>query len=233
MLEKLNQLQRFDLDLDALDHEKQQTPPELNETQAKKEALQAELAQVQQRHDEVRRQVNENELELKNLEARRKSAADAAIAAGAGREAAQYQNQELQFTTRIQDLEEDTLPRLEQLEGLEAEVARLKGEVAEIEPELQALVDEENARVAKVDKKIRALASERDALAREIEGNLLKQYEQVRRSKRGLGLVAVEAQQRCGGCNMHLPIHVVQKVLKARGVTRCPSCGRILWVPPH
>jgi len=34
---------------------------------------------------------------------------------------------------------------------------------------------------------------------------------------------------KCGGCNVKLPLHVVQKVRSGNGITRCSNCGRILW----
>ncbi|MEZ4607948.1 MAG: hypothetical protein R2865_14450 [Deinococcales bacterium] len=40
---------------------------------------------------------------------------------------------------------------------------------------------------------------------------MLKQYELVRRSKRGVGLVKIVGGNTCGGCSMRLPIHVLQK----------------------
>lgn len=229
MLEQLSEVQRHDLDLLALEDEMSRTPPELTQLRQQREALQNTLQNTRDKHSNLRQEINESELELKNLEARRKSAANSAIAAGNGKEASQFQNQELMFGTRIQELEEDTMPLLDRLTGLEEEIAKLEGEVAELEPKLEEIVEAENARVADLEEQISVLAGERDALARGIDASLLKQYEQVRRSKRGLGLVRVIDNQRCGGCNVRLPIHVVQKVRRGKGTTRCPSCGRILW----
>jgi uncharacterized protein len=91
------------------------------------------------------------------------------------------------------------------------------------------MVAEEKARVLDLNSKIANIKTERDVIAHQIEVNLLKQYEQVRKSKRGTALALVLDGQRCGGCNVKLPINTVQKVKKAQDVTRCPSCGRILW----
>ena len=228
-LERLSEVQSRDLDLLALEEERGRTPPELLEMQDHKENLRASLEATQKKHRELGRRVRENELELQALEARRKSAADSAVAAGNSKEASQYQNQELQFATRVQELEEDTLPLMERLEALEGEITELEGQLEELEPQLAEVRNAEEARVSEVEGRIAVLAGERDALARDINASLLKQYEGVRRSKRGVGLVPIIDNQRCGGCNMQLPIHVIQKAKAGRGVTRCPSCGRILW----
>jgi hypothetical protein len=145
------------------------------------------------------------------------------------KEASQYQNQELQFTTRVQELEEDTLPLMEQLETAEQEAAALQAELDELQPTLDAMAQAESERVEAIDASTKRIRSERDALAAGIDAPLLKQYEQVRRARRGLGLAEVLDHQSCGGCSVRLPIHVIQKARSGRGVTRCPSCGRILW----
>ncbi len=229
MLDKLSQVQLRDLDLDTLQEEKGRTPKDLVAARERKEALEARLAQTEARFSEVRQEVNRNELEIKTLNERRESAANAAIAAGPTREAAQYQNQELQFATRVQELEDDTLPLMERMEGLEGEVAELKAALAELKPQLSELAQTEEARVAGVEEKISTLTDERNAAAEGIDAPLLKQYEQVRRAKRGVGVVPIVDNQRCGGCSMRLPIHVIQKTKTGKKITRCPSCGRILW----
>ena len=229
MLDKLSQVQLRDLDLDTLQEEKGRTPEDLIAARERKEALEARLAQTEARFSEVRQEVNRNEMEIKTLNERREGAANAAIAAGPTREAAQYQNQELQFATRAQELEDDTLPLMEHMEGLEGEIAELKASLAELDPQLSELVQAEEVRVAGVEEKISTLTGERDAAAEGIDASLLKQYEQVRRAKRGVGVVPIVDNQRCGGCSMRLPIHVIQKAKTGKKITRCPSCGRILW----
>ncbi|MBX3139508.1 MAG: hypothetical protein KF875_02005 [Trueperaceae bacterium] len=229
MLTQLAEVQAFDLKLDSLREERGQVPPELTATEAKKRDLEARIALKEQAQDELRKRVNANELELKALQERRRSAADSAVRASTTKEASQYQNQELQFATRLTELEEDTLPLLESQTALDAEVAGLHAELAALVPELEALVQAEADRVAEVDARSVSLAQERTALAHGITPALLQQYEQVRKAKRGLGLAEVVGNGTCGGCNVRLPIHVVQKVKRADNVTRCPSCGRILY----
>lgn len=230
MLETLNQVQRRDLDLDALLQEKGQTPSELLELRERLGRLQIELGGAEVRYNDLRQEVNRSELELKSLDERRKSSANSALEAATSKEASQYQNQEMQFATRYQELEEDTLPLIERLEGLEEEVNRLRGDLEDLEPELERVAQAEDDRVADVEARIATLASERAEVAQGVDASLLKQYEQVRRARRGVGLVEIIDNQRCGGCNVRLPIHVIQKSRSGKGVTRCPSCGRILWV---
>jgi uncharacterized protein len=228
MLEKLSQVQTLDLDVDAIESKKQLVPPDLTETRARQAQLERELAGVSESYHDLRRQINANELEISNLSSRRKAAADSASAAASAKEVAQYQNQELQFATRAQELEEDTLPLMEELEQKAEEMAGLKAQLAEMVPELEAQEELERERVAALDARDADLADRRTRLGTEVDPALLRQYEQVRRARRGLALVGLQDGKRCGGCHVQLPIHVVQKVRKGVGVTRCPSCGRLL-----
>ena len=229
MLKRLSDVQELDLQIDALEHERGQVPPELKELNERLEGLQSRLTSKGEEVDDLRRRVNTNELDLKALSERRKNAADSAMRASSPKETAQFQNQELQFATRVQELEEDTLPLLEQLDQRTEEQTALQAEVDEVTPKLAEMRRQEEERVAEVDARIAEARNLREAAAAEVEKPLLKQYEQVRTARRGLALVEVVNNQSCGGCNVKLPIHVVQKVKKGAGVTRCPSCGRILW----
>lgn len=229
MLERLSDVQNRDLELDTLHEEKGQTPPELIDIRAREARLQERLALKQQEHAELRRRVSRNELELEALEGRRKAASESALRASSSKEASQFQNQELQFATRIQELEEDTLPLMEQLERLAGDVNGLQEELDEVAPLLAELTAQEEARLESIDASIARIVGERNALADSIDRALVRQYEQVRRARRGLGLVEIINNERCGGCNVKLPIHVIQKARRGVGVTRCPSCGRILW----
>lgn len=229
MLETLSQVQRRDLDLDALLEERAQTPTELLSLQQRIAQLQSELGAAETRYAELRKEVSQSELELRTLDERRKSSAQGALEAATAKEAAQYQNQEMQFATRYQELEEDTLPLLERLESYEEDVNRLRGDIEDLEPELESAAEAEAARVKDVDARIETLSDEREKVAAGVDAPLLKQYEQVRKARRGVGLVEILDNQRCGGCNVRLPIHVIQKSRSGKGVTRCPSCGRLLW----
>jgi len=228
MLDKLSKVQARDLELDVLAKERQETPEELVEATNKQASLEQHLETVQAKFDDIRRRADANQLELDSLEERRKAAADAALMAESSKEASQYQNQEIQLANRYQELEQDTFPLLSVQEDLDGQLGTLKTEIDELKPVLADLNKAEEARVQAVDEKVAVVHGDRDAIAREIDKPLLKQYELVRKSKRGMGLANV-TNNNCGGCSMRLPIHIVQKVLRNKDIVRCPSCGRILW----
>ncbi len=229
MLEKLNEVQTRDLSLDVFEGEKLKVPQALTDLQAETEALGRKLADRRDKHQDLAKQVRASELEMAALSERRKAAATSALEAESNKEASQFQNQEMQFATRLEELEADTLPLMERLEQMGNEVAGLEEKMNELQPRLEDMIAEEKARIEGIEANMTNLQNERAALASEVDPSLLRQYEQIRKAKRGTALVTVVKNERCGGCNGKLPIQVLQKVSKGQEVTRCPSCGRILW----
>jgi uncharacterized protein len=232
MLETLSEVQGLDLERDALAAARGETPQALLAARARRAALETDRNRGKADHDELRRQVAATDLELKSLQERRKSASESALRAASTKEMSQFQNQELQFATRAQELEEDALPLMERLEARAAELAALQAQLDELAPELAELEEHEQVRVEEVDARDADIADRRARLATTVEPMLLRQYEQVRKARRGLALVGLQDGKRCGGCHVQLPIHVIQKVRKHQGVVRCPSCGRLLHEAP-
>lgn len=228
---RLQGVQARDLEIDALQEERGRTPVELTSALEKQAELERQLAAKRQESDERNSEVRSFELELGAMQERRKAAANAALTAETAKEVSQFQNQELMFGTRVQEIEEDLLPLMEDAERLENEVSELDTQVTEIGPVVEQLKQAEVERVSEVDRKAVDLTAERAAMVEGISASLLSIYEQVRKARKGVGLAEVLDGNRCSGCNVHLPIHVVQKVRKNIGVIRCPSCGRILHYP--
>lgn len=228
MLKQLFDVQTKDLEIDTIRAEIDETPEELIETQTLFEQLEGRLESARAQFAELRKEANANELEIANLESRRKAASDSAVNAASNKEVSQYQNQALQFSTRIQELEEDTFPILEKMEALQERINGFEAEHAELKPKIEELTKLEEERVKEITKRIDALSKGREQMSSGIDASLLKQYEQVRRARRGVGMAAIKNKS-CGGCAVQLPIFVIQKAMKGKSIVRCPSCGRILW----
>ncbi len=231
MLQRLTEVQEFDLAVDGLEAERAQVPQELTDLAERVRLLEARTGRKELEVADLARKVEANEQELKAMGERRRSASDSALRAASAKEASQYQNQELQMAARAQELEEDTLPLMQALEDASADLQALREELDGLLPTLGEMQQAEVERVAKLDGRIADTRRQRDALATTVDAPLLKQYEQVRRSRKGLGVVQIIDNAKCGGCNVKLPLHVVQKVRSGSGITRCSNCGRILWVP--
>lgn len=225
---RLADVQSHDLEIDALLEERDRTPEELTHAVARQEQLEQQLAAKRQEFENRNAEIRASELELGALQERRKAAANSALTAGSAKEVSQFQNQEIMFATRVQEVEEDLLPLMEDAERLANEVEELSSQLGEIKPVVAELRQAEEERVQGIDAKSASLTEQRASMVDGIGASLLSIYEQVRKARKGVGMAEVLGGSRCSGCNVHLPIHVVQKVRKNIGIVRCPSCGRIL-----
>lgn len=227
-------LQDRDLQLDRIREEQARLPEALVEVRQRWGALEVELTHLQQQLREHQLEFHRNDLEIKDMSAKQAKAREAQKAASSGQEQMQYENRIRQIGDRISELEDVGVPLMEEIERLETEVARVKSLQESTRPELELLEEENQHRVSTLEADLQDRLTERNKVAATIPASLVKEYEAIRKAKKGTGLArttALGSATRCGACNVQLPPYVVQKVHQFNGQTpvRCPSCGRILW----
>ena len=142
-----------------------------------------------------------------------------------------FQN-EIEFCQKeIRRLEDRILEMMGESEALEknvkaAELA-LKEEKAQVEAE-KAVARERTA----VDQKAAAdLQAERAGIAKEIPPATYKQYERVRKGRRGVAVAEV-VDGRCTACYILLRPQYFQDVKHTESILFCESCQRILYYNP-
>lgn len=230
-LRALYALQDKDLEIDRLQKEAETLPQDLLSVKAQVETLEAELTALLERQAELRKTYNRHSLDIEDLTAKEKQAEAEQRQAQSAREQTQYENRIQQIKDRIRELLELSTPIMEAMEEVEAEIARVEEALAGLRPRLEELVRENQKRVEVLEEEILKLKEVREAMAQGIPAPVLKEYEAIRRARKGTGVVRMLRQGqvfRCEGCNVVLPTHVAQKVIQGQ-LTRCPSCGRLLW----
>lgn len=231
-LAELFRLQEKDLELDRIREEQGNIPEELKAARAHWQALEAELAKYQGDLREQEMEYRQNEAEIANLKEKLGRAKDAQRQAQSAREQTQYENVIQQLDDRFKELEEINKPKLEEIVQLTGEVERVRALLEEARPRLEELEAANAARVEALEANYQSKLAERNALAATIPTSLVKEYEAVRKSRKGQGVAKVartSSGYRCMGCNVQLPMNIAQKVYQGNQVVRCPSCGRIMW----
>lgn len=81
---------------------------------------------------------------------------------------------------------------------------------------------------ARLENDIRRLESERDATASSIESDDLRLYEELRIQRNGIAVTKV-SDRTCAACGSTLSAALLQAARSPTRITRCESCGRILY----
>jgi predicted nucleic acid-binding Zn-ribbon protein len=128
--------------------------------------------------------------------------------------------------TELEDLELEIMERVEGAEAavsvLAGQITTLSGELEQVSTTLQDLTDTLSADIAEVEK-------ERAALALALPSDFMSLYEKIRGSHSGVGAALLHRGQ-CGGCRLTIPPQEMQiiKVAPIETVVQCEECRRIL-----
>ena len=228
-LERLYQVQQLDLDLDQLQTEEQRIPDALRDARVQQERINNTLEDTEIELESVEKNVRQLESDLastKEQVARNK--AEQEKNAFNSKVQSQYENVIQQLSERVSDYDETLAPLYDRRTRLEERRGDLRSQHAELRPSINSLEDQDELRIQGLREQQQNIRAKRDELAREVDSRLLKEYEMLRKAKRGQGIVMIEA-GRCTGCNMQLPVTVQQRAATGKlPAVKCPSCGRFL-----
>jgi len=152
----------------------------------------------------------------------------------------QYQtrkNDEFQAIGHEIERYENEIRKLEDQElELMIEADKLKGEIEAADKSARATKDTISRQLADLQTKSKALetqqqelGTEREALAAQIDADLLDQFERLFNSKGDAAVVAVEHGV-CTGCHMKVTTATASRVKAGKEIVSCENCGRILYL---
>lgn len=132
---------------------------------------------------------------------------------------------------------ENEIRRLEDQElELMIEADKLKGEIEVVDKAARATKESISRQLADLETKSKALGSqqqqletERQALAAQIDDDLLDQFERLFNSKGDAAVVAVEHGV-CTGCHMKVTTATAARVKAGKEIVSCENCARILYL---
>jgi predicted nucleic acid-binding Zn-ribbon protein len=152
----------------------------------------------------------------------------------------QYQtrkNDEFQAIGHEIERYENEVRKLEDQElELMIEADKLRGEVEAADKSARAIKESISRQLTDLETKSKALGSqqqeletEREALAAQIDADLLDQFERLFNSKGDAAVVAVEHGV-CTGCHMKVTTATAAGVKAGKEIVSCENCGRILYL---
>ena len=136
---------------------------------------------------------------------------------------------EIDIAKKGQQTMSEEIVELNRQAGVQREV--LKQKDAELQGKSAELVEKVTQLKSKLDdvlKQISEVDARRSVAAKDVDGNLLKRYDVVRK-KRVPALVPVHAPGKCSGCSMNIPAQMYNTMIASRAVEMCPSCSRMIY----
>lgn len=124
----------------------------------------------------------------------------------------------------IEDLDIEALSAVESAENARKET---QSRLDAMERAWREEQEELNARIAQLTQEIAGYDAERRDQAADIEPDILRTYEHVRRAHQGRGVARLD-RNLCLGCRISLPTSTVNKARAGNALVQCPNCERIL-----
>lgn len=188
----------------------------------------AAAAEQQKREGDLR----DRELELRTVEEKRKKVHDKLYSGKVTnpKELGDLQKDEVMLDTQIGTIEEAVLGLMDAAEEAKTVTTTLAGELAAAKRKWQETVAHTQAETARLQKEIAALRPERERLAAPVDKQLLRRYEDIMKTREGVGL-AMTANDTCPACHMRLSTTTLLRLREGEELVNCESCGRILgWL---
>ncbi len=128
----------------------------------------------------------------------------------------------------IKNCEKEIAKYIGRLQKISSDLDKIATNVPRVKSEYTGLKKEYDKELAKVNEETLPLKKELKALEAEIDGKLVKKYNQIAKSH---PVVLVEMKGRmCMGCNMELPATFAKKLAESDEPLECENCGRLLYI---
>ena len=232
-LEDLLVVQEHDSASDRLRHRKETLPSQarLGEVEQALAALEATMADVAGRRDEVGRRQQRHEDELASIEAKI-GEVEKRLYSGAVTVPRELQAMEADVASlkrHRSEIEDRVLEAMQDREPLDGEFSNLSEQSSGLEAEAEQLRGTIATETKEIDAELATELEARAAAAAAIPDDLMSQYERLRATQGGVGAARL-VNGRCSGCHLTLPATELDRLKhqNADTLVLCDQCGRIL-----
>ena len=230
--EKLLALQALDSSLIQLDHKAKNLPVAkiLDEKTIAHASARDLCVAAETEKSDIKHELSKSEVDVEQVVSRiERDEKRLASGQGTPKELEQLQHELGSLTKRRAELEEIELEVMVRIEALDQRISSLSKERDALHEEVIKFSKEKDAALEEISRAKNATTSERNALAAEIEPELLALYEKIRASADGIGAARLHAGQ-CQGCHLTINTADLSRIssLPEDDVVRCEECRRIL-----
>jgi predicted nucleic acid-binding Zn-ribbon protein len=130
-------------------------------------------------------------------------------------------------------IEDKMLEIMEKIESCESGYREEIKKISEEEKIYNEKVNDIKKLIQKEEEKISEITAVRDEISRKLrekDEDLFSLYEAILKTRGGLAVAEVIEDRYCGGCNISLPVEVVERIRKNENIYTCDNCSRILYI---
>jgi uncharacterized protein len=127
----------------------------------------------------------------------------------------------------------ELMSKADELGAQLADLDKVRGDRGKVR---QVAADDRDKKAAEIKDRLAELEAERKKLAAEVPASAMSAYEELVRQKDEDAMAPLEEQDRkrheftCGACMMAVPVETVSALMSHGSLTRCSSCGCILFL---
>jgi predicted nucleic acid-binding Zn-ribbon protein len=230
-VEAILRLQSLDLRIADLEKEIQALPKHVSEIERKLDAFLRRLEADRASLSANARERKSLEDDIKAQQGKISKLRDQMMQAKTNEQYRAFQNEIAFAEGEISKSEDKILDLMAAAEPMETAVKRAESALAERKKEVEAEQERARKRTAEDQAFLEKARQERSQLTAEVNPQLLRQYEQIR--KRGRGLAVSDATNgTCEACHIALRPQYFQELRKGEKLLNCETCGRILYYKP-
>jgi len=229
-IKKLVVLQGIDAELYEYKKALKEKPAECEVLKAAYERKKSRLAQLEAKAQELELGRKAKELELKSKEQNIITANAQMMTLKTNKE---YQAKLFEIENIKADksiLEDEILKFMESSDKLVQEIAQEKTFLAEEEKKYLDEKAKVDVIIADLQDKASAIEARRREALTDIDKKILAVYDRVIENRGETALVPVVGGNSCGGCFMHVPPQVINKIKMYEEIVRCEMCARFLYL---
>ena len=226
-LKRLEELQRFDAQIQELTNALKAIP-------AKLEASQSDFARVETLLQNERTQLAESQRyyaeQKSQLQSDESSATGAKHKLSLAKNSKEYvaAQREIEATRdSVQTREQEIAKLIEAVQAKEKLLAERAEELDVLRKSIDKDAEVARKKMAEIEGKMAAIKVDRDKVAGGIRPDVLKRYSAIR-MRRGLAVTTVR-NGTCQGCNMNVPPQLFNVLQRGDSIETCPYCHRIVY----
>ena len=226
-LKRLEELQRYDAQIQELTNALKAIPAKLEASQSDFARVETLLENERTQLAESQRYYAEQKSQLQTDESTASGAKHKLSLAKNSKEYVAAQREMEQTRESVQNREQEIAKLIEAVQVKEKLLAERAAELEVLRKSIDKDAEVARKKMAELEGKIATIKVDRDKAATGIKPDVLKRYGAIR-MRRGLAVTTVR-NGTCQGCNMNVPPQLFNVLQRGNSIETCPYCHRIVY----